>query len=199
MKKLLITLITGLLLSSASYSQTSGTPFNPSDITWIGIDYTHCYFITPMDFPSTTDLKAKLKAWNDLILYEREKYIEKTLKGKNVKFSTDAVEAKNNSINVKSRITDDASKSSHLQKDQIQGIINSYNFEDGLTGTGLVLIAESYSKPEELGNYYVTFFDIATKKIFVTERMSGKAKGFGLRNFWANSFYKVLQDVGKKY
>jgi len=199
MKKLLFTLIACALISSTGFSQSSGASFNTSNITWFGIDYTHCYFITPMYFPNTGDLKLKLKAWNDLVLYEREKYIEKTLKGKNVEFSTDAVEAKNNEVDIKSMIKDNASDADLLKSDQIQGIINGYNIESGMKGTGLVLIAESYNKPAEEGYYYVTFFDIATKKIFVTEQMSGKAQGFGLRNYWANTFYKVLQEIGKKY
>jgi hypothetical protein len=199
MKKILIALTACLLIVSAGFSQSSKASFNTNDITWFGIDYTHCYFSTPIDFPNTGDLKAKLKAWNDLIFYEREKYIDKTLKGKNVKFSTEAIEEKNNTVDIKSRILDDLSKANLVQSDQIQEIINGYNIKDGSTGTGLVLIAESYNKPAEEGSYYVTFFDIATKKIFATEQMSGKANGFGLRNYWANTFYKVLQEVGKQY
>lgn len=199
MKTILFSIIGGLLFSSASFAQSSDNEFNTDEITWFGIDYTQCYFLNPIDFPSRVDLKNKLKAWNDLVVYEQEKFIVKTLPGKHVEFETGVVEERNNSIEIKSKITEDGFKSSHLQSDKIQAIINSYNIKDGLTGTGLVLIAESYSKPNEQGAYYVTFFDIETKKVFVTERMVGKAKGFGLRNYWANSYYKVLQEVGKKY
>jgi len=199
MKTILLSIIGGLLLSSAGFSQSSGSEFNTDEITWFGIDYTHCYFLNPIDFPSRVDLKNKLKSWNDLVVYEQEKFIEKTLQGKHVEYETDVVEERNNAVEIKSKITEDGFKSSHLQSDQIQAIINSYNIKGGLSGTGLVLIAESYSKPNEQGAYYVTFFDIETKKVFVTERMLGKAKGFGLRNYWANSFYKVLLEVGKKY
>jgi len=183
----------------AGYAQSSDTTLNTNQITWFGIDYTHCYFITPIDFPNTIDLKTKLKTWNDLTMYEREKYIEKTLIGKDVEFYTDAVEAKNNEVDVKSRIEDNESQADLLKEDQIQSIINGYNIKSGMEGTGLVLIADIYDKPAEKGYYYVTFFDIATKKIFSTERMAGKAKGFGMRNYWANTFYEVLQEVGKKY
>lgn len=199
MKKFLLLLITGILISSTSYSQSSGSSFNANQITWFGIDYTECYFLNPIDFPSRDDLKNKLQAWNDLVLNEREKYITKTLKGKSVKYAKNAVNERNETVKIKDKITDDNTKSNHLKSDQIQGMINSYNIEDGLSGTGLVLIAESYDKPTEHGNYYVTFFDIATKKVFITEPISGKAKGFGLRNYWAGSIYKVLQQVGKKY
>ncbi|NOX86391.1 MAG: hypothetical protein GXO86_10590 [Chlorobi bacterium] len=61
------------------------------------------------------------------------------------------------------------------------------------------MIAESYSKPNVQGAYYVTFFDIATKKVLSTERMLAKPGGFGLRNYWAKTYYTVLKEVGKKY
>lgn len=199
MKKLLLLLITTIAISFSGFTQSSDDSFNSNDITWFGIDYTQCYFLNPIDFPSRDDLKSKLRAWNHLILNEKEKYMEKTLPGKNVKYEIDAVNEKNNAIEIKSHITEDGSKIKHLDPGQIQEIINDYPIEEGLSGTGLMLIAESYDKPAEHGNYYVTFFDIETKKIFVSERYSGKAKGFGLRNYWAGSYYKVLQAVGKKY
>lgn len=199
MKSTILLLILGLFAGTASYSQSGDASFNTDEITWFGIDYSSCYFLNPIDFPSTTDLKNKLKGWNDLVLYEREKFIEKTLEGKKVEYETDAVDERNNTVDIKSKITEDAKKQSHLQNQDVQGIINKYNIRGNLEGTGLVLIAESYSKPAEQGAYYVVFFDIASKKIFVSERMTGKAKGFGLRNYWAGSFYKVLQQIGKKY
>lgn len=199
MKKLLALLFTIAILTTSGFGQSSDNAFNSNDITWFGIDYTQCYFLTPIDFPNVSDLKSKLDSWNDLVLYEREKYIEKTLPGKNVEFEIDAVSERNTTIDVKSRLTEDKSKSNHLKTDQIQGIINEYNIESGLEGTALVLIAESYDKLGEHGNYYVTFFDLNTKKVYATERISGKAKGFGLRNYWAGSFYNVLKQVGKKY
>lgn len=199
MKRLTFTLITGMLISLAAISQSEDDSFDTKKLTWFGIDYTHCYFVTPYDFPNTGDLKTKLQVWNDLVLYERAKFIEKTLKGKYVKYYPDAVEAKNDKIDIKSRLKDNVSNSDLLKEDQVQDIINGYAIESGMEGTGLVLIAMSYDKPAEEGVYYVTFFDIATKKIFSTEQMSGKASGFGLRNYWANTFYKVLKQIGNTY
>ena len=102
-------------------------------------------------------------------------------------------------INVKSRITDDGFLSSHMESNQVQGIIDSYRVPDDMQGVGLVFIAESYSKPNVKGAYYVTFFDISTKKVLITERMLGKPSGFGLRNYWAGSYNNVLKVIGKKY
>jgi len=195
MKKNLLLIAFSILLGMTGSSQS----FDTNNLTWFGIDYTNCYFLTPMDFPNVGDLKTKLRAWNDLVLYERDKYIDKTLKGKNVKFELETVNKRNDQVNVKEHITDDGFKSSHLDPAKVREIISSYDIPPDLSGTGLVLIAESYSKPNEQGAYYVTFFDIATKKVLSTERMLGKPGGFGLRNYWAKTYYNVLKEVGKKY
>lgn len=196
MKKNLLFILLSLFAYSAVNSQST---LNTNEFTWFGIDYTQCYYLGPIDFPSVSDLEAKIKAWNDLVIHEREKYIDKTLNGKKVSFAIDAVTARNETINVKSRLTEDKSKIKHLNNDQIPGIIAGYEIDESLTGTGLVLIAESYDRLGVQGNYYVVFFDIATKKIFSSERMSGKSGGIGLRNYWATSYYNVLKNIGKKY
>jgi hypothetical protein len=152
-----------------------------------------------MDFPSISDLEAKIKAWNDLVLYERSKFIDKNLGKRNVNFYVDVVENRNKDIDVKSRVTDDGFLSSHMEAGMVEEIINSYEIPDEMEGIGLVLIAESYSKPNVRGAYYATFFDIKTKKVLITERMLGKPSGFGLRNYWAGSYNAVLKEIGKKY
>lgn len=198
MKKTLLILLSALFVSANSFGQSSDIS-NAKNWTWMGIDYTHCYFITSLDFIDADELLSKTKAWNNLVYTEREKYIEKTLENKKVEFSADMVRDRNMEIDMEDRITDDVSLYKHLDREQIEDIVNSYDIPANLSGIGLLLIAESYSKPEEAGAYFVTFFDLDTKKVLGTERKSGKAKGFGLRNYWANSFYRVLKEIGKEY
>jgi hypothetical protein len=89
--------------------------------------------------------------------------------------------------------------SSHLEQADIQGIVNTYNLREGASGIGLVFIVESLSKPNVKGAYWVTFFDAKTKKVISTERYLGKAGGFGLRNYWAKSYYNVMMEAGKEF
>jgi len=198
MKKSLVILLAAFLAAATTFGQKADIA-NAQSWTWLGIDYTHCYFITSMDFIDADDLLSKTKAWNNLVYTEREKYIEKALEGKNVTFSADMIKDMNMEIDMESRITNDESLYKHLDPTQAEQIVSNYKIPDDLSGVGLVFIAESYSKPEEAGAYYVTFIDLSTKKVLSTERMTGKAKGFGLRNYWAYTFYKVLQEIGKKY
>ena len=120
-------------------------------------------------------------------------------KTRDIKFYVDMIKERNGEIIVKDQLTEDGFKSSHLSPDMIQGIVDNYFIEEDMKGIGLVFIAESYSKPNVQGAYYVTFFDMETRKVLYTERMLGKPSGFGLRNYWAGSYYNVLKDVGKKF
>ena len=199
MKKILIISFLTLSLSLAALSQGSAEISNAKDLIFFGIDYTQCYFVPSDVFYDADDVKFKINAWNNLFKSEYDKYLVKTIKSKNITFSDELIKEVNSQINPKHRISDDESLYNHLNTDKITEIISSYQIPGELSGIGFVFIAECYSKPEVKGAYYVTFFDIATKKVIVTERMTGKAKGFGLRNYWANSYYVVLKELGKKY
>ena len=79
-----------------------------------------------------------------------------------------------------------------LNDGQIQEIV------DGLTCTsndcGLVLIAENLNKLDERATYLVVFFNANTKEIIYSKRASGKGFGFGVRNHWAGSIYRMLKN-----
>lgn len=199
MKKTLFAFIGLMIFGSALFSQSTADISKAKELTWFGIDYTNCYYLTPMDFPSVSDLEAKIGAWNDLVLLEREKFLDKPFGGKKFNFAVDMIKEKNAEIDVKSRLSEDGFKTTHLEVSMIQDIVNSYFIDEDMTGIGLILIAESYSKPNVKGSYYVTFFDIASRKVISTERLLGKPSGFGLRNYWAGSYYSVLKTTGKKY
>lgn len=198
MKKILI-LFAAVVLTLNLNAQTESDVRTASEWTWFGIDYTQCYFLTKMDFPSVSDLESKIAAWNQLPMLEREKFFVKTLPGKDINFSTEWIEEINSKIDVKSRLSNDNFLATHIESSQIQEIVEAYEIPADLSGIGLVLIAESYSKPNVKGAYYATFFDIGTKKVISTKRVLGKAKGFGLKNYWANSYYLALKEIGSSY
>ena len=60
---------------------------------------------------------------------------------------------------------------------------------------GLVIIAKLLNKAEAYGSYQVVFFNTDTKEIIQDWATGGKARGFGLRNYWAGSIYKVINNL----
>jgi hypothetical protein len=199
MKKTILLAILAVLSVTFSKAQTLDDLYNAESITWYGLDYTNAYFIASMDFPDVYALKSKFSAWNELIIMEREKYDLEKFFNTDVSINLDMMEKRNERIRLKGRITDDDFKSSHLEHANIQEIVNTYNLEGEDAGIGLVFIVESLSKPNTKGAYWVTFFDIQSKKVISTERYLGKAGGFGLRNYWAKSYYNVMMEAGKDF
>lgn len=75
---------------------------------------------------------------------------------------------------------------------QIEGMIADYTLPQ-TEGLGIVMVANLLDKSIGRGFYYLVMFDIASRQITNCTRIEGKASGFGLRNFWANSLYLGLK------
>lgn len=73
-------------------------------------------------------------------------------------------------------------------------IIKSYDLPQ-TEGVGIVLVAKLLNKPMATASYELIMFDIASRKILYNNEFTGKAKGFGLRNFWAGSVYDIIKSV----
>lgn len=197
MKKLYVIVFIAFAFSLGVNSQSAEDITNAENFTFFGIDYTYCYFVPSEAFYDTDDLGAKIVAWNNLFKSEHEKYLGKNF-SKEIVFNDEMVRKLNVVIDPVARVSDDESLFNHINKEAVNEIVSNYQITEGLSGIGFILIAECYSKTEVLGAYYVVFFDIPTKEILTVDRMEGKARGFGLRNYWANSYHVVLKDVGDK-
>ena len=73
-------------------------------------------------------------------------------------------------------------------------MVSEYDFKQS-EGIGVVLIAKFLNKATAEATYELVLFDIATREILSQKTVVGKARGFGLRNFWAGSVYNVLQTT----
>ena len=79
-----------------------------------------------------------------------------------------------------------------ITREKIDEIVKSYNPPEQ-KGIGLVFIMESFNQNEKKGYMWVTFFDVSTKTVLLTEKMFGEAGGSAeFRNYWIKSIYNVL-------
>lgn len=179
-----------------------GDVFTKDEIVWIGLDFSKAKLVGQFDqgagvMPATgSDIKVKyIPAWNMLILNEQKKYnIGKAFRKIKVFNDIGIVEKSNSAIDVDNLITYNDYKFDNSNT-TIQEIISGYSRGEKADGIGLVFIIESFNKPAERASLYVTFFDIATKKVLFTEKMIGKPGGFGLRNYWAGSIKNILNQI----
>ena len=196
MKKLII--LTFCILHSAFLikAQSNAELFNSAKLVWFGVDMSHSKLVGTEGFTDPYDIQKRyVPAWNSLVLSEAEKYdVRKFFKNGEVVNDILAVEAVNEKINPGEWVQ---TSTYTLDKSEITGMVKKYKSNEK-EGLGLVFIVESFDKTKETGFIYVTFFNIATKEVILTEKLSGKAGGFGVRNYWAAAIYKVMLESEKK-
>ncbi|MCB0518419.1 MAG: hypothetical protein H6577_02775 [Lewinellaceae bacterium] len=174
-------------------AQDASRIFN-EDITWLGVDYSKVTVLGETASPiQIIDYFDKI---NTLIISESEKYnFRLALNKMEVPYDLGPVTKANAGINP-DELVSMSSKSAALTKEDVEAAVRNYDLK-GQKGIGLVFVMEALDKPGGNGHMWVTFLDMATKKVLLTERMSGKPGGFGFRNYWARPIYNVLQDIQK--
>lgn len=200
----LITVFALCLSASLSVAQTKADIFGGSaDITWLGIDFTQTKFIgAATQFKDAGEITSAefrdkyIPGWNQLFLDEQKKYdVAKALKRAEVKYAMEVTEKANNGIKG-NFFSDDPMDFKKLDEQKIADIVKGYDFQ-GKTGIGLMFIIDGMSKKKEEASGWITFVDMKSKKVLHTEYKTGKAGGFGFKNFWAKSFYNMLQATSK--
>ncbi|MFA7142267.1 MAG: hypothetical protein WC157_03120, partial [Candidatus Paceibacterota bacterium] len=84
------------------------------------------------------------------------------------------------------------SKTFKIDDAAVVALVKSFNTGKDI-GYGVLYVAELLDKEAGIGNFIVICFNVKTKKIVFSERVSGKAGGFGLRNYWASSLEKIFK------
>lgn len=79
------------------------------------------------------------------------------------------------------------------QKGSIEDMIKSYRLPHQ-NGKGIVLIAWVLNKPKGKASYELVIFDIHTRKILYNAEVIGATGGGGLRNYWANTVYDIINN-----
>lgn len=87
-----------------------------------------------------------------------------------------------------------------IHKDSIQEIVNNYQIKQK-EGIGFTIIVECFNKDKEASSAYFTFFDIASKKIIMSDYFStSHADGIGLTRHWGYGFnYTVDSYISNEF
>lgn len=81
-----------------------------------------------------------------------------------------------------------------LTHEEIASFIRKFNTGSD-RGYGAILIAGLLNKSKNRATYTVVIFNIDTKEIVSQQQITSKARGFGLRNFWAGSVHATLKQI----
>jgi hypothetical protein len=184
-----------------SFSQLSiKDAFSSRELVWYGLDFTKAKFIGKTD--QAFDIKPVnefelvnnyIPGWNNLVAMEQNNFNLRTAFWRNdVYYDLEPVKKHNAEIQPEGIMTYNRHT---ITKEDVENVVSTLKSGEKKEGIGLIFVVECFDKGAMLGSYWVTFFDIQTKKILFTERCAGTPKGFGLRNFWAGSIKQVLAEI----
>lgn len=81
-----------------------------------------------------------------------------------------------------------------IPRDSLQVIVNNYQVKQK-EGIGFTIIVECFDKDKEASSAYFTFFDIATKKVIMSDYFStSHADGIGLTKHWGYGFHYTVNS-----
>ena len=200
MKKQFITVLL-LFIAVIVDSQTAKDLFSPSNvkISWLGVDFSHVKLIG--DFSQFYGAGEKdnsqirdnyFPAWNRLILVEPDKYdIKGMLRNDSIIYDIEMVTKVNSSTPEEDM---ESYNTPNYTKKDIETFVSLYDTKDK-SGIGILFLAESLNKSMKEAYFHFVAIDMKTKEIIIHERLRGKPKGFGLRNYWAGSIYSVIKEI----
>jgi len=192
-------IITLLILCSPLFTAWSQDLFEPdTKITWLGIDCSALHFIYSDENISDMELQTKyFGAWNDLFFSERDKYnvAEATKRKKRyIDYYVEPVYKVNKEA--QGPFINEMDQYRHLTSDDISTMVKKYDFSNKQdSDIGLVFILEGMDKKRGKASVWVTFIDMHNNNVLLTNPMQGEPGGFGFRNYWAKSFYNILEDM----
>ena len=185
---------------SQEYSLRSGNlPFLKGEkLTWLGIDFSLVQLIGKLGFKDPQKMRDQyFSAINLVVINEPKKYnLREVFNKYEVLIDLTIVDHRNLQVDLEELVFNTSREASLINESDIQLIVDEYEFSES-EGIGLVFIMQKLDKsiPKPLGTMFVTFIDFQTKKVLLTEKMSGRAGGFGMRNYWVRTVKNVLNDI----
>lgn len=159
------------------------------EINFYGVDFSLATAPDVEEIPER--FKGGLIAINDLLYREVNKYNFKKYMGKKIAAYNFSVTGNNNE-QIDAGLLTSRTVRKKISDADIHAIVSSLS-TDNHAAVGLVFIAETLSKARRSGVYHVVFFDEATHEIIYSRKMTGRAGGFGVRNYWAASILNILR------
>lgn len=206
MKKYLLLSMCLVGLSFGMKAQTVADLLGISDvkISWLGIDFSHVKLIGEFSqFQEAGEagpdlVKSKyFPAWNNLIVNEPEKYkVAAMVRKENVEMNIEPIMK----INAKVPIAElEGSSDPGYTQDDIKKFVKKYNF-GSKEGIGMMFVAESLNKTLNTAKYHFVAINMSNNEVILYDVFETKPSGFGLRNFWAKTYWEVINQIEtKKY
>ena len=191
------------LLSPAAFSQTLKDFFN-SDATsaiYLGIDFTKTKLIDDASTDAKDIVERQYAGINEGAATDSKKLTLASAFHKSVMdHDLGPVNKRNLKIDPSQIKSTNTSDFHRLKEEDINALVKGFDF-DGKKGLGILFVMEAMSKSGKEAAIWVTFIDMKTKKVLLTERIEEKTSmAIGFRNFWASAIKNLLNEIeGDKF
>jgi hypothetical protein len=192
-----------VLGSNAIIAQTLKNVFADSEspLLYLGIDFSRNRLL---DVGNASDIRDRIyTSINQLIINEPKKYdLKGAFNKSNVDNNLNAVIKNYAKVNLNDILSTNSADFNRLKEADITAVVKELDIEKK-DGVGVLFVMEAMRKIEKKGDaaIWVTFVDLKSKKVLMTERIEVKASaGFGFRNYWASTIKNLIDLIGdKKY
>lgn len=160
-------------------------------ITFYGVDFSLAKIYGSDD--AFEKLQNAFEGINDLFESEPKKYdIGKTLGIRYVDLFNSQVNEKIDEIKANSLFTRD--NRYMLSNKEIDKLVKKLK-KEGRNKYGAIIITGLLNKTANQGTFTYVVFEQDTNEVIFQKELTGKAKGFGLRNFWAGALYATMKQI----
>jgi hypothetical protein len=181
--------IFALAIAMLSLSALHAQPNVGYTVNWYGVDFSKAKAFAASE--AGWEFKDAFDRINTLVIAEWNKYNPGRFLDKDIAIRDISPTSRVNRDMDSAEITS-TSSGYYISKDEVAEMVKLYQLKE-TEGTGLVVIGELLDKSTYMGTFIVVYFDIATREVLHGEGMTGKAHGFGLRNYWAGSLLEAMK------
>ncbi len=161
---LILFFFTSMASISLGQSINKSEVVKAKEITFYGYDYTHFKILDAKRM--NQDINKYIFMWIEFCnVRVNENKLSKMLKKDKIIFNEEPTIELNKKL-ISSNLVSITKKS--ISKDSIQKYVNNYNITEK-DGVGFVIIIESFDNQNKSVSAYYTFFDIATKKVLLSD------------------------------
>lgn len=191
------------MVATPAFSQTLKEFFNSSETPalYLGIDFTKAKLIDDAAANERDIRDRQFAGINEVIVTEVKKFdLSKAFHKSNVDHDLGLVAKRNQKVDAEQIKSTNTSDFHRLKDADITDLVKGFDFGDK-KGIGILFVMEAMSKSAKAAAIWVTFIDMKTKKVLLTERIESKmGMAIGFRNLWVSTIKNLLDSIeDKKY
>jgi len=161
------------------------------ELVWYGMDYSLVRLVGERtDFSDLEKIRGYyFRAWNELMIIEREKYdLKKAFGVKSVTYDIEKAISRSEKVDLE-LLWQNAWYS--FDVDQAIEVMKNY-IAPGVNKVGGIFVVETLNQHDTKATMWLLFFNVSTGELIHMGKYEGIAGGFGFRNYWVRPYYDVL-------